>query len=203
MSCGSVRCVAEADRFFRAYHAHSTTPDEDTLFNLLNALHSFHDKFEKAAYHNLFGSSNFQALKALRNLFHHESELLHRAKIVRVDNLPLMTDLAVLCLIDRQIALEAIDRDLKTRSAQRDDILGAFKWYGSIANIQPCVFNGAVDVFEAVQQTHIAPSCPTFHEFAASYQYEEENGFSHRVTGDIHCRAADVNEVVRQLFGEK
>jgi hypothetical protein len=191
---------AAADRFFRAYHAHSTMPSEDTLFNLLNALHSFNDKFNRATDHNLFGSSNFRALKALRNLFHHEEELLHRVKVVRVDNLPLTTDLAILCLIDRQMALDAIDRDLKKHPMQRDDILGVFKWYGSIANIQPCIFNGAVDVFEAVQQAHIAPLFPAFHEFAASYRYEEENGFSHRVTGDVYCLAADVNEVIRRLF---
>src|SRR5436305_14923307 len=77
---------AAADRFFRAYHAHCTMPDEDTLFNLLNALHSFNDKLRKATRHDLFGSINFQALKALRNLLHHESELMNRVKVVRVDS---------------------------------------------------------------------------------------------------------------------
>jgi hypothetical protein len=200
---------AAADRFFRAYHTHCTKPGEDTLFNFLNALHSFHDKFQKATGGDLFGSFNFKALKALRNLFHHEAELLNRVKVVRVDNLPFTTDLGVLCLIDRRMALDAVDRDLVSKRAayrqapDRDNVLSTFKWYGSIANIQPCVFNGAVDVFESVLQAQIAPSSPAFSEFAASYRYEEENGFPHRVTGDIHCLAADVNEVVRQLFGQR
>lgn len=195
---------AAADRFFRAYHVHCTTPGEDTLFNLLNALHSFHDKFQKDTGRDLFGSASFQALKALRNLFHHEGELPNRVKVIRVDNLPVITDLMVLCLIDRQTALDAIDRDLQKTKRQvldRDDIVGALKWYGAVANVNPCVFNCAVDVFEAVQQTEVAPSSPEFCEFEESYEFEEENGYSHRVTGDIQCHAGNVNEVLGQLFG--
>jgi hypothetical protein len=195
---------AAADRFFRMYHVHCTEPNEDTLFNLLNALHSFHDKFRKATGRNLFESANFQALKALRNLFHHHDELLNRVKVVRVDkDMPLMSDLMVLCLIDRQMALDAVDKDLpkaKRQALGREDILGALKWYGVIANINPCVFNCAVEVFEAVCETGIAPSSPELHEFEASYRYEQEHGHPHRVTGDIQCHAGNVTEIVRQLF---
>src|SRR5438270_3927756 len=150
---------AAADRFFRAYHAHCTAPGEDTLFNLLNALHSFHDKFQKATGRDLYGSVNFQALKALRNLFQHEDELASRIKVIPIDNLPLMSDLMVLCLTDRQTVLDAVDRDLNNRKRQglgRDDILGAFKWYGAIANINPSIFNCAAEVFEAVRRAGIA-----------------------------------------------
>ena len=178
-------------------------PDEDTLFNLLNALHSFNDKLRKATRHDLFGSINFQALKALRNLLHHESELMNRVKVVRVDSsTPLESDLMALCLIHRQTVLDALDRDLEnTKQRQRrDGILGAFKWCGPIANINPCVFNCAAEVFEAVRQTDITPTCPEFREFEASYQFEEEHGYPHRVTGDIRCLAGDASETVRQLF---
>jgi hypothetical protein len=161
---------ASADRFFRAYHAHCTTPGEDTLFNLLNALHSFHDKFQKSMGRNLYGSVNFQALKALRNLFHHQGELADWVKVVRIDNLTLMSDLMVLCLIDRQTALSAIDWDLQKTKSQprvREDILGALKWYGEVVNINPCVFNCAVEVFEAV--TRMRPL-----SVASSIAIEEE-----------------------------
>jgi hypothetical protein len=193
-----------ADRFFRAYYAHCTEPDEDTLFNLLNALHSFHDKFQKATGLNFFESAKFLALKALRNLFHHHDELLNRVKVVRIeDDIPLTTDLMVLCLVDRQTVLDAVDQDLRRAKRQalgRDDILGALKWYGGIANINPCVFNCAVEVFEAVWEARIVPSSPEFHEFEAAYKRDEEYGLSHWVTGDIQCRAGDVSEVVRQFF---
>jgi hypothetical protein len=89
----------------------------------------------------------------------------------------------------------------RKRTRDRDDILGAFKWYGSIANINPCVFNCAAEVFEAVQQVQISLSSPEFQKFEASYRFEEEYGYSHRVTGDIRCLAGDVSPIVRQLFG--
>ena len=69
--------AAAANRFFRAYYRHSTVPDEDTLFDLLNALHSLNDKLGKFAGIDLRGSAFFTVLRKLRNLFHHEAELLH------------------------------------------------------------------------------------------------------------------------------
>lgn len=81
---------AAADRFFRTYARHCLEPDEDTLFAFLDALHSFNDKLRKAGKGDLFGSADFMALKALRNLFHHEMELLHEVKIIPVENVPLI-----------------------------------------------------------------------------------------------------------------
>jgi hypothetical protein len=40
--------TAAAERYFRAYHRHCTRPDEDSLFDLLNALHSLNDKLSKS-----------------------------------------------------------------------------------------------------------------------------------------------------------
>src|SRR5437764_14807889 len=104
-----------------------------------------------------------------------------------------------LCLIHRQTVLDALDRDLEnTKQRQRrDGILGAFKWYGPIANINPCVFNCAAEAFEAVRQTDITPTCPEFREFEASYQFEDEQGDAHRVTGDVRGPAQDATDSCR------
>ncbi len=192
---------AATDRFFRAYKKHCIAPDEDTLFNLLNALHSFHDKFREVTKSDLFALPNFLALKALRNLFHHEDELLQKIRVVSATGLPITTDLAFVCLIERTLVERAAEQERKYRDKILSAVLSAFKWYGSIVNIQPCVFNCAVDVFEAIQRFAINPSSAAYSDFEASYRFEEENDHSHRVTGDILCHASNVNEVLRQVFG--
>ncbi|WP_198162916.1 hypothetical protein [Sphingobium sp. TCM1] len=56
--------------------------DTDALFDFLNALHSFSDKVGALGRPNLNPSHNFQALRALRNLYHHEAELLHASRTI-------------------------------------------------------------------------------------------------------------------------
>lgn len=188
---------AAADRFFRLYSKHCMEPDEDTLFALLNALHSFNDKFRSANMGSLFDSTNFIALKALRNLFHHETELLHEIKIIPARDLPaITTDLVVVCLVERSL----VERAARHNKNEQDRVMSAFKWYGSIANIQPSVFNVAVDVFEAIQPLDPTPSSSSYLDFEASYEFEETNGHAHRVTGDILSHACDVDEVLRLVF---
>lgn len=189
--------TAAADRFFRCYAKHCLDPDADTLFAYLNALHSFNDKLNKSKKGSLFGSADFVALKSLRNLFHHEAELVHEVRFILTRDLPPVTaELATACLVDRQLVERAIDREKK----DRERIAGAFRWYGAVADIQPCVFNGAVDIYEAVRAAQLEPESEGFEMFDQSYTFETENGHAHRVTGTISCLAADVDEVVRKAF---
>lgn len=195
---------AATDRFFRSYFNHCVVPDEDTLLNLLNALHGLNDKLHKEVGRNLFGSANFIALKALRNLFHHHSELIHEVKIIPVGDLPpMMTDLLVVCLVPASLIEHAgAETDRKYREQVRS-AFDAFKWYGSIVNIQPCVFNVAVDVFELVAELDSAPSSEAYGLFMESYRLEEQNGQDHRVTGDIWCRAGSVTAILEAIFNQK
>lgn len=195
---------AAIDRFFRSYFNHCVTPDRDTLLNLLNALHSLNDKLQKEVGRNLFGSANFIALKALRNLFHHHTELIHEVKIIPVEDLPPMTtDLLIICLVPRTLvecASAETDRKYREQVAAAFD---AFKWYGSIVNIQPCLFNVAVDVFELVADLGTAPSSETYGLFLDSYRREEQNGHEHRVTGDLWCSAGSIAEILEKVFHQK
>src|SRR5205085_1814046 len=103
------------------------------------------------------------ALRALRNLFHHEAELVHEVRIVPAAKLPpIVSDLPLLCLVKRPLVERAVDSEVKRDrgkhgSDYRDRMVRPFKWYGSVVNIQPCLFNAAVDVFEEVQKSGIAP----------------------------------------------
>jgi hypothetical protein len=188
---------AAADRFFRAFYNQNVAPDDDSLLALLNALHSFNDKLRKAMKRDLFGSDNFQALRALRNLFHHEEELVHEVRIVNAGELPIVTDLMFLCLVERSLVENALERQPK----ERERIVRVLKWHGAVVNIQPCVFNAAVDVFEELPISSIAPSSEAYRLFENSYRFEEEHGYSHRIAGDIRCHAGDVNEILAKVFG--
>jgi hypothetical protein len=191
--------TSATDRFFRLYSKQCLEPDEDTLFALLNALHSFNDKLRKSVKDGLFGSVEFVALKSLRNLFHHEAELLHEVKIIPAMNLPIVSDLMILCLVERSLVEQA------ARFGKKDDpdkVIGAFRWYGAIANIQPCIFNAAVDVYEAIQPLGLTLTSTAYQEFDASYQIEEDRGHSHRISGVIACRAGDVGEVLQKIFSQ-
>lgn len=189
--------TAAADRFFRCYEKHYLEADEDTLFSYLNALHSFNDKLGKSTKGSLFGSTEFMALKALRNLFHHEAELVHEVRFVVTRDVPILTaELVTACLVDRKL----IERALKQEKKERERIIGAFRCYGPIVDIQPFVFNGAVDVYEAVCSAHLEPESDSYARFDESYKYETENGHSHRVTGSISCLVADVEDVVQKVF---
>lgn len=191
---------AAADRFFRFYAAQCTAPDEDTLFQFLNALHSLNDRMRVVSA-NLFGSPNFVGLKALRNLFHHHTELIHRVRIIPTQEAPpLTTDLLVLCLVDRDLVERAANLP---RERDPEAVMNAFNWYGAIANIQPAIFNVAVDVFERINERGANPSSDAYRAFTASYEHEEEAGYAHRVTGDIRCHAGSVDEVLRVLFHQE
>jgi len=191
---------AAADRFFRFYNAQCISPDEDTLFQFLNALHSLNDRM-RAVSVNLFESPSFVGLKALRNLFHHHTELIHSVRIIPAHKAPpLTTDLLVLCLVDRSLVERAANLP---RERDPEAVMNAFKWYGTIANIQPAIFNVAVDVFEQINEIGATPSSDAYRDFEASYEYEEEEGHAHRVTGDIWCHASSVDEVLRVLFHQQ
>ena len=195
--------TAAIDRFFRLYFSHSVAPDQDTLLNLLNGLHGLNDKLQKDVGRNLFASSNFIALKALRNLFHHHVELVHNIKIIPVSDLPPMTtDLLVVCLVPADLIEQAATETDRRYREQVRSAFAAFKRYGSIVNIQPCLFNVAVDVFELVAKLNVTPSSDAYMAFEQSYQFEEANGHDHRVSGNIWCSAGSVTEVLQKVFGQ-
>ena len=113
------------------------------------------------------------------------------------------TDLLVVCLVPRNLIERAgAETDRKYREQVRS-AFDAFKWYGSIVNIQPCVFNVAVDVFELVAKLDAAPSSEAYDLFMELYRLEEQNGHAHRVTGDIWCGAGSVAKILATVFHQK
>ncbi len=194
-------CAGAAERFFRLYKSHTVATNTDTLFVLLNAIHSLNDRLKKSVDINFFDVDEFVALKALRNLFHHEQELISEVRAIPViEDMPIYSDLLIMCLTPSSLVLQAIEMEEKWRPENRPRIEGALKWYGSVVDINPAIFNFAVHAYEKLRKAGVSMEDDAIATFEASYQYEEDNGFSHFVSGDIYCRAGDVTKVLRSIY---
>ncbi len=193
---------AATDRLFRDYVRHCEAPNEDTLFHLLNSLHSFSDKLNRHRKGGLHGSPNFIGLKALRNLFHHEAELLSKVSVVTDFIQPVAVELMRVCLLDHSMIEQAAAGELAQAKKQRrlpGDVAGTFRWYGQIVDIEPAIFNVVVDAYEAIKEIGVSPWSTAFQMFESSYEYEEENGLEHRVIGAISCHAGNVSELLLKM----
>ncbi|MBB4443495.1 MULTISPECIES: hypothetical protein [Rhizobium] len=186
---------AAADRVFRGYYRHCQDRDQDTLFNLLTALHSFNDKLPKES--RMFDSWNFVGLKALRNLFHHHEELLHKVKIIAASELPMTCELAQVTLV----ANSSVERASSLpRESQPDTVRGAFRRYGDVCDIEPAIFNVVVDVFEKVQSLGLGPTSEEFDLVRQSYQVEQDRGIDHRVSGSIQAHAGHIETIFSSIM---
>lgn len=193
-----------AERFFRLYHAHCVRPDSDTLFSLLESAHSLNDRLRATRGLDFFDSTEFTALKCLRNFFHHHQELRHVIRLVPAQSYALVTDLMVLCLVPSDIVQDAIG---EARGKRQDEVRQAceavFHWYGSAVNINPALFNFIISAYERLTAAGIALTGEAFQEFEASYRFEEDNGHAHRVDGRLATHAGSVNRLLADIMGTR
>jgi hypothetical protein len=180
------------------------SPDLDTLFNLLNAIHSLNDKLHKEFKSDFYALKEFIALKALRNLFHHQEELLHEVRIVEASNLPpISTDLLFLCLVPRALVEKAIASIAKNRTPVEEPLMReALKWYSNVVNINPCIFNFAVHVYERMNQLGLYLKSDAYRSLRNSYEFEEQSGHTHFISGDIACLVGNIDTVLKTVFAD-
>lgn len=199
---GAAIAASAADRYFRFYEVHSVKPDVDSLFNLLNALHSLNDKLRKFFEVDFFAVKEFVALQALRNFFHHKEELVSEVRIVAAKDLPpLLTDLLFLCLVQSSLVEQSIAEINDKRRVQDEPVIrSVLKQYGSVVNINPCIFNFSVHVFEKSEDLGLNLTSSGYNSFKNSYEFELLNGYSHFISGDISCHAGSVDAVLSTLF---
>lgn len=194
--------MSASERVFRLYHLHCVSPSLDTLFNLLNAIHSLNDKLGKANINGFFDFDEFIALKALRNLFHHQEELINELRIIPTENIPpITTDLMYLCLIPTSLVEDAIS-EIPSRYRLDEELVikSTLAWYGEVVNINPCIFNFMVKVYEHLINKGVNLSGNEFLDFKASYDFEASNGHAHLISGTIGCHASSVEEVLKKAF---
>jgi hypothetical protein len=182
-------------RFFRSYYMHSTAPSADSLFNLLNSLHSLNDRLRKNSKINFFGFQEFLALKTMRNFFHHEAELPSKVTIIPLANFA--ADLPFMCLTPSKYIVRACAK-LSTKEAEA--INSVIRFYGTVADLNPCIFNCVVKIFEKTETNGLAPKDePAYEEFRASYEYESQNGHPHLVKGELRMLASEVPALVAAI----
>jgi hypothetical protein len=193
-----------AERFFRLYRAHCTAPSRDTLFSLLEAGHSLNDRMKTGANLDFFDFPEFTALKCLRNYFHHQQELRHVVRLIPIANYPIVTDLAILCLVPGKMVDAAIEgTPARHLEAVQKACRKVFHWYGSVVNINPSLFNFVVSAYERLNSAGVTRSGSAFEEFELSYRFEEENGFSHFVDGTLSTLAGNVSQVMDDIMSTK
>lgn len=193
-----------AERFFRLYYTHCASPSQDTLFSLLEAGHSLNDRMNRGANLNFFDFSEFTALKCLRNYFHHQQELRHVVRLIPIANYPIVSDLAVLCLVPSKTVKSAIDETpARHLEAVQEASRKVFHWYGSVVNINPSLFNFVVLAYERVKSAAVTISGTAFEKFEASYRYERDNGYSHFVDGSLSTPAGNVSQLLDDIMSTK
>lgn len=183
------------NRVFRLYGAYCTNWNEDSLYNLLHALHSLDDKLEIDGEQPMLGIPEYVALKALRNYWHHEGEVPAVLRVKSMKGL-IATDLMHACFVpatDCAAALKGVSKKFRDEAKQAMD--STFRVWGTVVDINPCVFNCMAKVYALLEEKKIAGDCAEFDEFAESYEFENRNGYSHYVTGAVATTAAEAGRV--------
>lgn len=195
------RSVANAAaRLFRAYEGHNRAPGPDTLFALLNAMHSLNDRLTKAELENFEDLEEFSALRTLRNFAHHQDEISANVCVIRS---PLVGDLAFLCLVRRDQVERAIETvNPKWRAEVRADCDRRFHWYGEAVNINPCLFNFMVLAYERLIAAAVTIDAAAIEAFETSYRYETREGLPHLIDGRLAGPASEIEALLTTLVAD-
>lgn len=195
--------IPAIDRLFRAYAGYLQNTSKDTLFLLLNALHSLDDRLVPEHGRLFFEVPEYRALKALRNLEHHGVEVKYVVVAKDIEGLSMSTDLVFACLISVADQDAAIEGDSKKKQEFRDKDREAFKkttlQYGDVVDINPCIFNCVVRMFEILRELGLESEAAEYSLLAESYEFEEAQGHSHVVTGRVACHTNDGFEVLKWM----
>lgn len=166
-------------------------------------MHSLNDRLSKELKVDFYSCNEYIPLQALRNLCHHETEFTHEVRVLPVGEMPaISTDLLFLCLVSRTLVERSIEKiPANRRQADREVIEKTLMWYGQVVNINPCIFNFSVRVFEKLKEVSVTLEGKEFVKFTESYDFETLNGHSHLVSGEISCRLSDIDLVLAKAFG--
>jgi len=187
-----------AGRLFRLYYRHCNDPDPDTLFQLLTALHSLNDRLKEFSGNDLHGIEEFIALKALRNFMHHQEEVEANVRII--PRPVAMTDLAFMCIVRREKVERAICNVIpKYRDQTRTACEGCFKWYGQAVNLNPCIFNCVVRVYEHLMSEGVPIPEKDITDFRDDYEAEEKEGLSHFVSGNLSVGIGEISRTYAEI----
>jgi len=197
--------IPALNRFFRKLHAHSVASSVDTLFDLLNALHSLNDKMSAEHNINLFDVLEFSVMKALRNYFHHEDEVGNDVRIFYAGDVLVTSSLMFMCLIERKTLLSAI-KGIPARKGVPDQTPAmerCLSWYGDVVDINPCLFNLGVKICQKVEEMGIENESTeeAFTCFYDGYCSDMASGHNIFVEQGFSARAGEMDLALKSLFG--
>ena len=197
----AVRSASDAaGRLFRVYERHCLEPTSDTLFDLLTAMHSLNDRLQKAVKRDFHHVLEFVALKAIRNLAHHQEELRSKVSVISVRA---YSELPIMCIVRRDQVERAIESTLvRWREETQAACDAVFQWYGPAVNINPCVFNFMVRAYELLAEVGVRPPEEDVAEFEASYLFEEEYGCPHYIEGGFKTTAGEITALFESVIAE-
>jgi len=142
----------------------------------------------------------FIALKVLRNFAHHEEEVLANVRVIPV---PAYSDLLGMCIVRRDQVERAIENvKEKWRDGSRTACEAQFHWYGEAVNINPCLFNLVVRIYELLLTIKVFPPEEDVASIQVSYEFEEAEGHSHYVDGRLTANVAELDAVLSQVVAE-
>ena len=126
-------------------------------------------------------------------------------KVIPANDLPaISTDLLFLCVLPSALVQDAIEKvQAKHRVQAAEAMSRTLRWYGSVVNLNPCLFNFSVRAYERLQELSIQLTGAEYEAFDASYKAEEAAGNSHFVTGQIYCHAGSVDEILAKAFSDR
>ncbi len=190
------------DRLFRSYVDYTQAASEDTLFPLLTALHSLDDRVEAIHDRQFFDIPEYVALKALRNHFHHGGEVKYALKVKALGRVGLNSDLLHVCLVsDKDCAAAIKGAGKKYQEKTMHAFAQTTRVYGSVVDINPCIFNAVVKIYEKLDSLGYSGVGEAFDLFENQYAWETRNGHSHYVSGSIQTHAANVGMIPALMEG--
>lgn len=194
--------MESVDRFYRSYSKYIESYDEDTLFILLNSLHSLNDRLKTDHSLDLFDIEEFVVLKAVRNYIHHQDEMSNKLTSFPATKIkPIQTDLMLMCLImksDLDEAIEGIHK--KHRMAHKEIIESTVHYYGSVVNLGPVIFNMAAKLMVFLDKHNIKGSSEDFIKNYECMRFDIDNGHSITVSGRIYSHVNNVGKVEGSLL---
>ena len=122
-------------------------------------------------------------------------------KPLAISNLPLVSDLGILCLTDRSVVETAIQTiSPKFKATEQPMAEKVLKWFGSGVNLNPAIFNLMAHVVMLAQQHGVTPDDEAFTRLTGAIEYDNANGSPFTVTGDFFCHAGSVDQLLRSLM---
>ncbi|MCD9494377.1 hypothetical protein [Photobacterium carnosum] len=176
-------CIAESKRFFKYYDRFCKSPNSDDLREVLASVYSANDKLRKAGMGDFFENEEFLAIKAIRNFFIHQAELLNETKSLPViSDVPISGEIHIVCLVP--IERFKLIKEASNKAAN-ESFDKTIVFYRDFVDIYPCIFNFGVKFYFFIKDLDFNLDTEEVLKLENSLELERKNNYSHYIKGGI------------------